>query len=158
MNTFSSILLAAALASIGTGALAADDALKVLSRQAKETYKMDKESCKSLKGDEHERCMHRARAQYDQEVAQIRADRKAYKDQDKAARAEAKQARRAKKARSDASHDESSAGTSGLPMPGSQSSLSQPTADYPPLSSMGKAPVSANSPYTGDPKKDRPPR
>ena len=95
MNLFSSILMAAALASIGSGALAADNALKELSKQAKETYKMDKLSCKSLKGDEHDRCMHRARAQYDQQVAQIRADRKAYEEQDKAARAEAKQAKRA---------------------------------------------------------------
>ena len=159
MNGSTGILVAAAMALASTGALAKDDAVKTARKQADATYKMDKLACKPLKGDERDRCLHRASAEHDQQVILVKQMKDANEKQDKAERARKKEAKRAEKRRSDAaSTNASSAGTSGLPMPGDQSSPSQPTADHPPLSSMGRAPVSANSPYTADPKKDRPPR
>ena len=159
MKSSTGILVAAAVALVSTGALARDDAVKTARKQADATYKMDKQACKPLKGDERDRCLHRAKAQHDQEVIEVKQMKEANEEQDKAERARGKEAKRAGKRPSSAvSRYESSAGGSSLPMPGSQSSLSELTADHPPASSMGDAPVSTNSPYTGDPKQDRPPK
>ncbi len=76
MCKLTTLFVAAALASLSASALA-DEGARVLKKQAKATYEMDKKSCKSLSGDEKDRCEHRAKAQYDQEREQIKTDEKA---------------------------------------------------------------------------------
>ena len=75
-------IAAAALAALSFGALA-DDGMKELKKQTKAIYDMDMKGCKSMKGDEKDRCEHRAKAQYDQQRAQIKADEAANKRQDR---------------------------------------------------------------------------
>ena len=141
------IIVAAALAAASTAALARDDAVKTARKQADATYKMDKKACRPLKGDAQDRCMSRAKAEHDQQMVEVKNLEQKEKADDKDARAEAK--RHASGA---------SAGSSSRPMPGSQGEKGERTAVHPPLSSMGKAPVSANSARTGDPKVDQPPK
>lgn len=146
MSRFLGIAVAAALASASFGAQAKDDAVKDLRQQAKATYEMDKQGCKGLDRENRKRCEFQARAKYDQEIAQIREDKKAYEAEDKAKRAEKRDAEKRRTAHSgNESKWEANRGASGR-------ALERP------VSNLDGAPVSGNSPYTGDPKVDQPPR
>ena len=94
MDTMICILAALALASVGTKALAADDAVKEVRKQAKATYQMDKKGCDALKGDEKKNCRHQAKAKYDQAVAETRSMKR---EDDKHADATKEQKRDAKR-------------------------------------------------------------
>lgn len=143
------ILVAAALAVASAPALAAKDPVKIARDTAKETYKMDKRNCSGngFTDAEHDRCMHQAKAKYDQQMIEVKNLKTEEKADDKAEKKEAK-----------LHADGASVGSSKRPMPGSQGEKGERTAVHPPLSSMGKAPVSANTPYTGDPTVDQRPK
>ena len=66
MNRMLGILIAAALASLSTGAFAKNDGVEGVRDQAKDTYNMDRKGCAPLEGDERKNCLHRAKAQYNQ--------------------------------------------------------------------------------------------
>jgi hypothetical protein len=148
MSRSSNILIAATFALAGTGALAADDGVKASRKQAKDTYNMDRKACTALAGDERKNCLNRAKAQYDQQIAEVRKSKKANKAEDDAAKAQERDAKKHSRAHSggDRSYRESSARDMQRPAPGAQSDLSQPTAKHEPLGGMGKAPESASSP------------
>ena len=74
-----SILTAAAFAFASLGAYAADDAYKSARKQANDTYKMDKQGCKGMKGDEQKNCMKQAKAKHDQAIAQAKEMKKEQK-------------------------------------------------------------------------------
>ena len=76
MTKVLSILIAAALASVGFGAGAADDGAKAVRKQANETYKADTKACKALKGKEQTNCMKQAKAKHDQEIGTARGTKK----------------------------------------------------------------------------------
>src|SRR4051812_21772865 len=82
------ILIAAAFALASAGALAADDGVKTARKQAKDTYNMDRKACTALQGDERKNCVHRAKAQYDQQIAEVRKSKTANKAEDDAAKAQ----------------------------------------------------------------------
>jgi len=52
MSRLLTVFVAAALGSLGAGALAADDGVDVVRKQAKDTYNMDRKACAALEGEE----------------------------------------------------------------------------------------------------------
>jgi hypothetical protein len=140
MNRLLNVLVAAALASIGGGVLAADDGVEGVREQTKDTYRMDKKSCVPLKGDERRNCLRRTKAQYDQATADAKRMEAVEKEEKAAARAEKRDAkRRAKTPRGDR---DSAMGSSKRPAAGAQSA-GQRSAEPAPGEGMGRAPVTA---------------
>ena len=76
MSKVLSVLIAAVFASVGFGAVAADDGAKGVRKQADATYKADRKACKALKGQEQTNCMKQAKAKHDQEVGVARGMKK----------------------------------------------------------------------------------
>ena len=84
MSKFLSYFTALAFASACYMAFAADDAYKTARKTANETYKMDREACKPLKGDERKNCLQQAKAKHNQAVTEARAMHKAERGSGKA--------------------------------------------------------------------------
>ncbi len=138
MKRLFSVCVAAALASIGTCALAADDGVEGVREQAKDTYKMDKKSCDSLKDDERDNCLRRAKRQHDQARGEARRMEAEQKEQKAAERAEKRDAKR----RARGNREDSTAGASQRPAAGAQSGA--PSSAKPePGKGMGRAPETA---------------
>ncbi len=149
MNKFKGILVLGVLASVSAGAWAKDNGVKVARDQAKATYEMDKRSCEPLGKKEKKDCLRRAKAEYAQQVGEVRDLEKAEEKQDKAARAEKKNEKRRLSAHSggDRSYEASDAREMRRASAGAQGDASKPTAS--PVetnANLFSAPVSANSP------------
>ena len=138
MKRLFSVCVAAALASIGASALAADDGLEGVRDQAKETYKMDKKGCEPLKDEERKNCLRRAKAQYNQAKADAKRMKAEQKKEKAAERAEKRDAKR----RARGNREDSTAGASQRPAAGAQSGA--PSSAKPePGKGMGRAPETA---------------
>jgi len=75
LTRIASVALAALLACVFAAAVLAADPYKENRKQARETYKMDKEGCLAVKGAERKTCMRIAKEKYDQELAEIKKDK-----------------------------------------------------------------------------------
>lgn len=134
--------VAAALGSAGAGALAADDGVDGVRKQAKDTYNMDRKACAALEGDERKNCLDRARAQYHQARAEARRMKAAQEKEDRAARAEKRDKRKNVVSRGD--RDRASVGSQ-RPMAGAEGGSERAVAPNP-GANMGKAPEGAGPP------------
>ena len=145
MKAFLGMVLGAALVALSFEAVAADD-VKTARDQAKATYNMNRKACAARADDERKDCLRQAKAEYDQQITEVRKMKKARDEEKKAARAQAREAKRHATAHSggDRSYKESEA-ASKLAMPGSESQ-GQEVGNVAPGSGMGNAPTSANSP------------
>ena len=143
MNRLIRSVIAMALASISGGVLA-DDGVEGVREQAKATYEMDKKSCGAFEGDERERCRHRAKAQYDQAMAEARKMKAERKEEKRAERAERRDTKRRLEVGSggERAHGDSASGASNRPAAGAQSA-SERSAEPAPGKNMGRAPVTA---------------
>jgi hypothetical protein len=144
MNRLLNIFIAAAFASLSTGALAKDDGVEGVRDQAKDTYKMDKKACTPLQGQERKNCLHRAKAQYDQATADAKRMKAEQKEEKAAKRAEKRDAKKRAKVHSggDRSYKDGASAGSQRPAAGAQSA-GEASAEPAPGKGMGRAPVTA---------------
>lgn len=144
MSRLLTVLVAAALGSLGAGALAADDGVDVVRKQAKDTYNMDRRACAALEGEERKNCLDRARAQYHQARGEARRMKAAKEREKAAARAEARDTKRRKNVSSGGGPNEATRGSQ-RPAAGAESGSERAVAPNP-GAGMGKAPEGAGPP------------